>query len=285
MASTRLLCRPGISCSCDDGAAYLKGVVVLRCSACNNAGWIGERKSVPAAAYKRAAPMAMEAASAWARGDEAGAAAFGGLSTPWANATGQLLYIMPRVAADQKPTTSRLQMLIERVIVDCRFFTLFAVAGSLLGSVLCFVEGSFLILKSYYFGYVHSIMSQTLDHGNSLQLIIEAIDMFLVGTAMLIFGMGLYSMFVGRKERRPESNLLGLFHLKMVPSWLEMRSMAQAKTLIGHAVLMILLVGVLEKFNSIPLVTCLDLACFAAAVLISSACIFLLSKLSAQAKI
>ena len=27
-----------------------------------------------------------------------------------------------------------------QIIIDCRFFALFAVAGSLLGSVLCFVE-------------------------------------------------------------------------------------------------------------------------------------------------
>lgn len=27
-----------------------------------------------------------------------------------------------------------------QAIVDCRFFTFFAIAGSLLGSVLCFVE-------------------------------------------------------------------------------------------------------------------------------------------------
>lgn len=32
-----------------------------------------------------------------------------------------------------------LQLLVQ-AIVDCRFFTLFAVAGSLLGSVLCFLE-------------------------------------------------------------------------------------------------------------------------------------------------
>lgn len=54
----------------------------------------------------------------------------------------------------------------------------------------------------------------------------------------------------------------------------------QAKTKIGHAVVMILQVGVLEKFKSVPLVTGLDLACFAGAVFLSATCIFLLSKLS-----
>lgn len=45
--------------------------------------------------------------------------------------------------------------------------------------------------------------------------------------------------------------------------------------------MMILQVGVLEKLKDIPVVTGVDLACFAGAVLISSASIFLLSRLSA----
>lgn len=63
------------------------------------------------------------------------------------------------------------------------------------------------------------------------------------------------------------------------PRWVGMQSIAQAKSKIGHAVMMILQVGLLDKFKDIPLVTGLDLACFAAAVLTSSACIFVLSKL------
>ncbi|GMN28380.1 hypothetical protein TIFTF001_002019 [Ficus carica] len=55
---------------------------------------------------------------------------------------------------------------------------------------------------------------------------------------------------------------------------------AEAKSKLGHAVMMILQVGVLEKFQSVPLVTPTDLACFAATILISSSSIFLLSKLS-----
>lgn len=59
-----------------------------------------------------------------------------------------------------------------------------------------------------------------------------------------------------------------------------MKSIAQAKTKIGHALMMILQVGVMEKFKSIPLITGLDLACFAGALFISSASIFLLSRLT-----
>lgn len=45
--------------------------------------------------------------------------------------------------------------------------------------------------------------------------------MFLVGTALLIFGVGLYAMFVGSKNIKekssqiPGSNLFGFFYLKV----------------------------------------------------------------------
>lgn len=65
-----------------------------------------------------------------------------------------------------------------------------------------------------------------------------------------------------------------------LPAWAETQTVSQAKSKMGHAVMMILQAGMLEKFKSIPLVTGLDLACFAGAVFISSASTFILSRLS-----
>ncbi|GAU46020.1 hypothetical protein TSUD_95960 [Trifolium subterraneum] len=119
-----------------------------------------------------------------------------------------MLVLLLRKAVIQRKLVWNLhpQMVIEKAIIDCRFFTLFAVAGSLLGSVLCFLESS--------------------------------------------------------------------------PRWLGMQSIEQAKSKIGHAVMMILQVGLIEKFNDVPLVTGVDLACFAAALVTSSATIFVLSRLN-----
>jgi len=77
-------------------------------------------------------------------------------------------------------------------------------------------------------------------------------------------------------------NIVGGMKFESPPGWLGMQSIAEAKSKIGHAVMMILQVGVLEKFKDIPLVTGLDLACFAASVLTSSACFFVLSRLHHQ---
>lgn len=178
-----------------------------------------------------------------------------------------------------RPWKLYVQTVIEKGIMDCRFVTLFAVAGSLLGSLLCYIEGCFLILESYI-QYFHAL-SRGSELGHLVHLLIEAIDVYLVATAMLVFGVGLHVLFVGSYDlddidkKSSKSN-----YPKTLPSHVGMSSIMQAKTKIGHAVVMILQVGVLEKFKSVPLVTGLDLACFAGAVFLSATCIFLLSKLS-----
>ncbi|KAL4584384.1 hypothetical protein LXL04_008984 [Taraxacum kok-saghyz] len=193
-----------------------------------------------------------------------------------------------KVVMRPRPWSLIVQSLVEKTIMDSRFFAMFGVAGTLLGSVLCFLEGVFLVMESYlqYF----QALSHHSDHGHVMYLLIEALDMFLVGTAMLTFGMGLHVMFVGSQASRdngstiPSSNFFGLFPLKELPSWAGMKSISQAKSKIGHALMLLLQVGVLEKFKSIPLVTGSDLACFAAAIFVSSAGLFLLSRLSVNTK-
>ncbi|XP_016503991.2 uncharacterized protein LOC107822011 [Nicotiana tabacum] len=174
-----------------------------------------------------------------------------------------------------------LQLFIEKGILDCRFFTLFAVAGTLIGSLLCFVEGCYLVIESYFHYFM--ALSQKSDLGHVVQLLIEAIDMFILGTAMLTFGMGLYVMFVGSRNinvKGDQGTGKNLSYFQTIPSIMGMKSVMQAKSRIGHALIMLLQVGVLEKFKNIPVVNGLDLACFAGAVFVSSICVFILSRLA-----
>jgi uncharacterized membrane protein YqhA len=111
-----------------------------------------------------------------------------------------------------------------------------------------------------------------------------------MGTVMLIFGMGLYELFVSTLEvageeaegvRTPAhgSNIFGLFHLRERPKWLEIRSIAELKTKLGHVIVMILLVGMFEKSKKVPIHTINDLLCLSASILLASGSLFLLSKL------
>ncbi|WVZ60493.1 hypothetical protein U9M48_010506 [Paspalum notatum var. saurae] len=176
-----------------------------------------------------------------------------------------------------------IEKIIHQVIVSCQSFTLIGVAGSLVGSVPLFAEGCALVMKSFVMNF--HVMSHTVDKGEIIKLLIEALDMFLTGAALLTFGMGMYIMFYGSQSiQKPAPHIntshLGAFNLKKLKEGARIRTLTQAKTRIGHAILLLLQVGILEKFKSVPLVTGLDMACFGGAVLASSASVFLLSKLT-----
>ncbi|KAJ4848409.1 hypothetical protein Tsubulata_032780 [Turnera subulata] len=127
------------------------------------------------------------------------------------------------------------------------------------------------------------------NRGKVILLLVEAIDVYLLGTVMLVFGMGLYELFVSNldiaklssgKMVPQGSNFFGLFTLKERPRWLEIKTVNELKTKLGHVIVMLLLIGFFEKSKTAVILSPLDLLCFSASVLLCSGCLFLLSKLS-----
>ncbi|KAL4199285.1 hypothetical protein AMTRI_Chr03g144170 [Amborella trichopoda] len=123
--------------------------------------------------------------------------------------------------------------------------------------------------------------------GKVILLLVEAIDVYLLGTVMLIFGMGLYELFVSNLEvsrassaANCSSSLFGLFKLKERPKWLEIESINELKTKVGHVIVMILLIGLFEKSKKVAITSPLDLLYFCTSILLSSSCLLLLSKLN-----
>ncbi|KAK9052874.1 hypothetical protein SSX86_029504 [Deinandra increscens subsp. villosa] len=180
-----------------------------------------------------------------------------------------------------RPGNSQLwEETFEKVIYNCRFLALLAVMGSLIGSFLCFIKGCTYVAASFQDYFMH--------HGRGIFQLVEAIDVYLLGTVMLVFGMGLYELFIsnldiaqsrseGATARR--SNLFGLFVLKERPKWLEIKSVNELKTKLGHVIVMLLLIGLYEKSSKAAILTPTDLLCFSGSVLLCSCCLYLLSKL------
>ncbi|KAL5659579.1 hypothetical protein ACJX0J_032742, partial [Zea mays] len=107
------------------------------------------------------------------------------------------------------------------VIFDFRFLALLAVAGSLAGSVLCFLNGCVFIKEAYQVYWSSCVKG--VHTGQMVLKVVEAIDVYLAGTVMLIFGMGLYGLFISNAPASvaPESDralsgssLFGMFALK-----------------------------------------------------------------------
>ncbi|KAL0386645.1 UNVERIFIED_CONTAM: hypothetical protein Slati_4588400 [Sesamum latifolium] len=100
--------------------------------------------------------------------------------------------------------------------------------------------------------------------------------------------MGLYELFISNLDKGKSmsngrstyrSNLFGLFTLKERPRWLE-KTVNELKTKLGHVIVMLLLIGLFDKSKKAVIQSPVDLLCFSASVLLSSGCLFLLSKLN-----
>uniref|UniRef100_A0ACD5ZBE4 Uncharacterized protein n=2 Tax=Avena sativa TaxID=4498 RepID=A0ACD5ZBE4_AVESA len=171
---------------------------------------------------------------------------------------------------------SDLEAGIEKAIYACRFMAFLAIAGSLAGSVICFLKGCTFVIDAFIEYYLRG-------DGKVVFMLIEAIDMYLIGTVMFVFGTGLYELFISNmdiaKQSSEGSSLFGLFRLPERPKWLEIHSVSDLKTKLGHVIVLVLLVGISEKSKRVTITSCTDLFCFAASILLSSGCLYLLSKL------
>ncbi|CAL5381864.1 unnamed protein product [Camellia sinensis] len=157
-------------------------------------------------------------------------------------------------------------LLVYDIIFDFRFLALLAVGGSLAGSLLCFLNGCVYIVDAYKVYWSSCVKG--IHTGQMVLRLVEAIDVYLAGTVMLIFGMGLYGLFISNvpPDSPPTvdralkgSSLFGMFSLKERPKWMKISSLDELKTKVGHVIVMILLVKMFERSKMVTIATGLDL--------------------------
>ncbi|XP_020268365.1 LOW QUALITY PROTEIN: uncharacterized protein LOC109843814 [Asparagus officinalis] len=176
-------------------------------------------------------------------------------------------------------------LLIEQVIFDFRFLALLAVGGSG-GSLLCFLNGCIYIVDAYKVYWTSC--TRGVHTGQMVLRLVEAIDVYLAGTVMLIFGMGLYGLFISNSppgipadldRALKGSSLFGMFALKERPKWMKISSLDELKTKVGHVIVMILLVKMFERSKMVVIATGLDLLSYSVCIFLSSASLYILHNL------
>ncbi|KAG5627532.1 hypothetical protein H5410_012750 [Solanum commersonii] len=175
---------------------------------------------------------------------------------------------------------------IEKAIFDFRFLALLAVGGSLAGSVLCFLNGCVYIVDAYKVYWTSCVKG--IHTGQMVLRLVEAIDVYLAGTVMLIFGMGLYGLFITNvspdvhptaDRALKQSSLFGMFALKERPKWMKISSLDELKTKVGHVIVMILLVKMFERSKMVTIATGTDLLSYSVCIFLSSASLYILHNL------
>ncbi len=121
-----------------------------------------------------------------------------------------------------------------------RYISIIAVFCSLFGSVLMFLIGIYRTYKAYAYFFNLDAGSSQLGReklgGLATGTIIKSVDAFLIGLVLLIFGYGIYNLFI--RELEPEEKVT--FH------WLEITSITKLKTLLAELIIIILFVKFLN---------------------------------------
>lgn len=159
----------------------------------------------------------------------------------------------------------------ESTLFYSRFLAILAVVGSLLSALILFIQGSMHVWKGVV-AFVESISSVDTSVSHQHEMLIEAfvssIDIYLFAMVLIIFGMGIYELFITKidpVEQKVDSR----------PSWLQISSIDDLKSSLGKVILMVLIVLFFKHSLNIKYENAADLLFLALGILLLAGALFL----------
>lgn len=153
----------------------------------------------------------------------------------------------------------KLEHFVEKSLWNIRFVVIFSVIFSILASITLFLLGSWDILQSIIFE--NPIFNNTYkDYNDLLFTIISSIDLFLIGIVLLIFGFGIYELFISEIDFAKD---------KFSQSTLKINNLDQLKNKIIKVIIIVLIVKFFEKVLKLTtqFTTSVDVLYFSLAIL------------------
>ena len=125
----------------------------------------------------------------------------------------------------------------EKLLWSVRYITILAVILSIIAAFTLIILGSWDIVEAVIF--YNPLFDESISNNNDLLFkIISAIDLFLIGIVLLIFGFGIYELFVSE---------IDFANAKFTESTLKIRVLDQLKNKIIKVVIIVLIVKFFEK--------------------------------------
>ena len=125
----------------------------------------------------------------------------------------------------------------EKLLWNVRYITILAVILSIIAAFTLIILGSWDIIEAVIF--YNPLFDESISNNNDLLFkIISAIDLFLIGIVLLIFGFGIYELFVSE---------IDFANAKYTESTLKIRDLDQLKNKIIKVVIIVLIVKFFEK--------------------------------------
>ena len=126
---------------------------------------------------------------------------------------------------------------LEKILWNFRYITVLAVLLSIISAFSLIVLGSWDIIQAVIF--YNPLFDDSISNNNELLFkIISAIDLFLIGIVLLIFGFGIYELFVSE---------IDFANAKFTESTLKIRDLEQLKNKIIKVIIIVLIVKFFEK--------------------------------------
>ena len=129
---------------------------------------------------------------------------------------------------------------IERNVGWVRLISIIAVVSSGFGSLLMFVIGAMKVYRAYVTYLGTDLLNAPVPNESAnlaIALVVQAIDAFLIALVLLIFGKGIYNLFVHEVEGGSPTT----------KGWSSINSIAQLKGILAELVIIILMVKFLES--------------------------------------
>ena len=132
---------------------------------------------------------------------------------------------------------SKFEEKFENGLWSTRFIVIIAVVLSIISSISLFLLGGWEIIQATTFN--NPLFNENINNNNDLLFkIISSIDLFLIGIVLLIFGFGVYELFI---------NEINFAKGKFAESTLKINNLDQLKNKIIKVIIIVLIVKFFEK--------------------------------------
>lgn len=132
---------------------------------------------------------------------------------------------------------SRRTQMFERILYSSRYLSLLAVIGSIISSVALFLRGCMVIFESIRHFFIDLAAGNVNpNYEKMFEELVSSVDIFLFALVLVIFGVGVYELFITKIDPVEREN-------DTRPSWLRISSVDDLKSSLGKVILMVLIVA------------------------------------------
>ncbi len=164
----------------------------------------------------------------------------------------------------------KIELAFEWILWQSRFIIVFASLASIISAIVLVGLGStdvWLILTEMFHTIFHG---GHMEHSSVITHIISAIDSYLIATVLLIFGIGLYELFVSKIEFAEKDQISSRI--------LVIHSLDELKEKIAKVVIMVLIVTFFKYAVSFKYSSGLDLLMLAVGIFLISMAVYFTHK-------